>query len=136
MKETAAELKSEYLNGLLYLEPIGEIDHHTAKALREKMDRDIYFYRPKAAVLSLGRISFMDSSGLGLILGRYTKLGDLGSKLKIEDPTDEILKILRLAGVDKLIEIVRTDRNGRRSAEKETVRAEDLTAKKGEDKDA
>lgn len=33
MKETAAELKSEYLNGLLYLEPIGEIDHHTAKAL-------------------------------------------------------------------------------------------------------
>ena len=112
MKESATEFKSEYLNGLLYLEPIGEIDHHTAKSLREKIDRDIYFYRPRTAVLALSKISFMDSSGLGLILGRYTKLNDMGSKLKLEDPTVEILKILRLAGVDKLIEILWSDSTG------------------------
>ena len=108
MKENASALKSEYLNGMLYLEPSGEIDHHTAKTLREKMDRDIYFYRPRVAVLALSKISFMDSSGLGLILGRYTKLNDMGGKLKLENPTAEILKILRLAGVDKLIEILWT----------------------------
>ena len=109
MKETAVQIRSEYQSGLLYLEPTGEIDHHTAKVLREKMDRDIYFYRPRVAVLALSGISFMDSSGLGLILGRYTKLNDMGGKLKLEDPSEEILKILRLAGVDKLIEILWSD---------------------------
>ena len=115
MKEPATELKSEYRNGLLYLKPTGEIDHHTAKTLREKIDRDIYFYHPRVAVIALSGISFMDSSGLGLILGRYTKLSDMGGKLKLENPTTEILKILRLAGVDKLIEILWTDSAGVKS---------------------
>jgi anti-anti-sigma regulatory factor len=44
----------------------------------------------------------MDSSGLGLILGRYTKVKDLGGEMAIENPSEEILKILRLAGADKL----------------------------------
>ena len=54
----------------------------------------------------------MDSSGLGLILGRYTKIRDLQGSMKIEDPSKEIEKILTLAGVDRLIPIVKTGKVG------------------------
>lgn len=81
----------------------GEIDHHTAKFIREEIDKAIYFYRPQSAVMDLAAITFMDSSGLGLILGRYTQIMQLGGKFILKDPTPEITKILVLAGVDRLI---------------------------------
>ena len=81
----------------------GEIDHHTAKFIRDEIDKAIYYYRPKSAVMDLSAITFMDSSGLGLILGRYTQMVQLGGTLKIKDPTPQITKILVLAGVDRLI---------------------------------
>ena len=81
----------------------GEIDHHTAKFIREEIDKAIYYYRPNKAVMDLSAITFMDSSGLGLILGRYTQMIQLGGTFKLKDPTPEITKILVLAGVDRLI---------------------------------
>jgi stage II sporulation protein AA (anti-sigma F factor antagonist) len=81
----------------------GEIDHHTAKFIRDEIDKAIYYYRPQKAVMDLSEITFMDSSGLGLILGRYTQMIQLGGSFKLKDPTPEITKILILAGVDRLI---------------------------------
>ena len=56
-------------------------------------------------MLELSRVDFMDSSGLGLILGRYTRMKDIQGILKLSHPTPQIIKILTLAGVDKLIPI-------------------------------
>lgn len=81
----------------------GEIDHHTAKFIRDEIDKAIYYYRPQNAVMDLSAITFMDSSGLGLILGRYTQMVQLGGTFKLKDPTPQITKILVLAGVDRLI---------------------------------
>ncbi len=103
-----AKVQSEYCNNILCFRLSGEIDHHSAPVVREQMDRDIYFFRPKNVIMVLDGVGFMDSSGLGLILGRYTKIRDLQGTLKIEDPTPEIEKILKLAGVDKLIPVVKT----------------------------
>lgn len=105
MEETGskADVAAEYLNGILTLIPHGEIDHHTAARLREKMDEAIYFYRAPTVLLILGEVSFMDSAGLGLILGRYTKQKELGGEMIIEDAGEGIMKILRLAGADRLI---------------------------------
>ncbi|MBE6639047.1 MAG: STAS domain-containing protein [Ruminococcaceae bacterium] len=113
-----ADVKSEFYNGILHFRLMGEIDHHTAKAIREKMDEDIFFHRPKVTVIILGNLDFMDSSGLGLILGRYTKMKDLGGTLILQDPTAEIEKILRLAGVNRLIEIKQSDRMEEKQNEK------------------
>lgn len=88
----------------------GEIDHHSAKALREEIDRAIFYHRPKTLVLSLSEVSFMDSSGLGLILGRLTRIKELGGKLVIADPNLQVMKILRLAGLDKKISVERSER--------------------------
>jgi len=81
----------------------GEIDHHTAKFIRSEIDKAIFYYRPHNATMDLSAITFMDSSGLGLILGRYTQIVQLGGTFKLKDPTPQISKILVLAGVDRLI---------------------------------
>jgi len=88
----------------------GEIDHHSAKALREEIDRAIFYHRPQILVLSLSEVSFMDSSGLGLILGRLSRIQELGGELVIADPTLQVMKILRLAGLEKKIRIERSER--------------------------
>lgn len=81
----------------------GEIDHHTAKFIRSEIDKAIFYYRPQNATMDLSAITFMDSSGLGLILGRYTQIVQLGGTFKLKNPTSQITKILVLAGVDRLI---------------------------------
>jgi stage II sporulation protein AA (anti-sigma F factor antagonist) len=83
----------------------GEIDHHSAKAIREEVDKRLYLHCAKNVIIDLSGIEFMDSSGLGLILGRYTKAVELGGKLKLLNPTENVLKILKLAGTEKLIPI-------------------------------
>ena len=84
----------------------GDIDHHSAKYIREAIDREILLTRPTVTVMELSRVDFMDSSGLGLILGRYTRMKEIKGSLKLSHPTPQIIKILALAGVDKLIPTV------------------------------
>ena len=103
MERTGCEIK--WANGRLTAFVQGEVDHHSAKPLREEINHAIYLYRPDVLALNLSAVDFMDSSGLGLILGRYTKLQALGGKLVIAKPTGEILKLLRLAGAERLFAI-------------------------------
>ena len=110
-KCVTADVRVEYKDreDTLYLTPVGEIDHHSASFLREKMDAALYEYRAPTAVLVLDQISFMDSAGLGLILGRYSRQKEWGGCLRLEKPSAEILKILRLAGVERMLPIIPAD---------------------------
>ncbi len=83
----------------------GDIDHHNARMIRSRIDTKIYIQRPDELILDLSRVCFMDSSGLGLILGRYTKAVELGIVFKVVNPTPQIRKILDLAGTERLIKI-------------------------------
>lgn len=83
----------------------GDIDHHSAKYIREQIDTAIFYCRPLEVVMDLSKVSFMDSSGLGLILGRFTRIREIGGRLKLLDPTPQTVKILELAGVGQLIVI-------------------------------
>lgn len=89
----------------------GEIDHHRAKGLREVIDERIYADRPKCFMADMSGITFMDSSGLGLILGRFTLCRELGVDFKLYSPSAQVMKIINLAGAERLIRIEkRTDR--------------------------
>ena len=83
----------------------GEIDHHSALRIRTQIDSQINELRPRRTVLILSEIDFMDSSGLGLIMGRYTRMQALGGELLISGASDRVLKILKLAGLDKIVKI-------------------------------
>ena len=99
------EISAEYDDGVLTVRIEGEVDHHAARHLREDIDKKIFFHRPAVLVLDLSRVGFMDSSGLGLMLGRYTRMEEIGGRLVISDPSQQTEKIIRLSGLDKKIEI-------------------------------
>ena len=85
----------------------GEIDHHSALFLREDLDELILRERPQRLVLDLSRIEFMDSSGLGLLMGRYRLLRELGGEMAVDPVNERVEKILRLAGMERFFEIGR-----------------------------
>lgn len=99
------QIRCEVNGSTLCITIFGEIDHHSAKSLREEIDRALFYHRPRLLLLQLSEVGFMDSSGLGLILGRYTRMQELGGEMKITAPTPQIVKILRLAGLEKKIPV-------------------------------
>lgn len=107
---------------------LGEIDHHSAKGIREEIDRALFYHRPHRLTLSLSEVGFMDSSGLGLILGRYTRMCELGGDMVILDPTPQIEKILHLAGLEKKIPV---EKQRERATNEKNDRQPDKSAAKG-----
>lgn len=99
------KVKFIYENKILTSKIIGDIDHHSAKAVREKIDHEIFEKKPILILLDLSAVEFMDSSGLGLILGRYTVATDLGAEFRIIKPAPSVSKILDLAGIKRLMKI-------------------------------
>lgn len=95
----------EIKDGTLEIKLVGEIDHHSAVRVRTEMDELIFSTMPKKMILNLSEISFMDSSGLGLIMGRYSKLVEIGATMSLRSPTVAVMRILSLAGMERMIKI-------------------------------
>lgn len=77
----------------------GEIDHHSAQKLRMEIDARLQTQMPDTLTLDLGDVSFMDSSGIGLILGRARRMSALDGRLVVQHPPRQIQKMLDLARV-------------------------------------
>ena len=96
----------------LYVRLCGEIDHHCAASLRTGIDTEIYAHQPQTLILDFSDVSFMDSSGIGLIMGRSRLLEETGGTLEIHNPTQQIRKVMRLSGADRLA-LIRNTVNGK-----------------------
>lgn len=83
----------------------GEIDHHSAAPLRTEIDAAIYEHVPRTLILDFSEVTFMDSSGIGLIMGRYKILQPLGGEILLLNPAPHINRVLRLAGMERLAKI-------------------------------
>ena len=97
--------ESEFSDGVLKITLHGEIDHHSAVSTRASIDAKIYELRPKELVLDLSSIDFMDSSGLGLVMGRYALMQKLSGELFVVNPSERALKIFELAGLSRIIKV-------------------------------
>ncbi len=84
---------------------MGEIDHHSAACLRHEVDEMLMKLRPKTLYIDLSNVDFMDSSGLGLIMGRFSLMTKLGGETVVINPSQGARKILSLAGMEKIIRI-------------------------------
>ena len=80
----------------------GEIDHHSAGELRERIDEAIGAVTPQRVILDFRGVTFMDSSGIGLVMGRYRLMQLAGGRLSVTGASERIQKIMRLAGLDRL----------------------------------
>lgn len=94
----------------------GELDHHTAETLRTEWRDMLYNHPVKHVILNLEGISFMDSSGLGVILGRYKEVLQLGGEMVVCSITPSIHRLFEMAGLYKIV----------RQAENETYALETL----------
>lgn len=93
-------------NGRVLIATIsGELDHHGAVAVRTLIDEEIRRRAPSKCVLDLSALDFMDSSGLGLIMGRYSLMTRMGGVLTLRRPNERIVKIFRLAGLERMVTI-------------------------------
>ena len=86
-----------------YLE--GEIDHHTAAFIRAEIDDAIGRYKPHILKLDYSDVTFMDSSGVGLVMGRYRALQPFRGKIIVSNLSEQVYKIMQLAGIEKIAKI-------------------------------
>ena len=84
----------------------GDIDHHSAKEIRREIDIAIKENDPKELILDFAAVTFMDSSGIGLVMGRYKLMNEKGGKLVIAKTPGYIAKVMRVSGVGRLAKIV------------------------------
>lgn len=82
-----------------------EIDHHTTEKIRRKMDNEITRFMPRKVVFDFSKVSFMDSAGIGLLIGRYKLVKMLGGKTEITNTNKSIEKVLEMSGIVKIIPI-------------------------------
>ena len=102
-KNCSLEFKSECDTLEVFIR--GEIDHYSAVWVRAEIDAKIAELRPAKTVLDLSSIDFMDSSGIGLIMGRYARMQRIGGGLILRNPSERVERICRLAGLERIVTI-------------------------------
>ncbi len=112
------DVRSVFEDGVLTLKLPDEIDHHSAKTIRAEADSRLLTLRPKKLVMDLSSTRFMDSSGLGLILGRARNCEKLKVAYQLKNPGAQVKTILSLAGVDRIISIADGDDDVKEQVEK------------------
>ena len=80
----------------------GELDHHSAAVIREAVDEMVESALPKVLVLDFENVPFMDSSGIGLIMGRYRTMESVGGSLSVEHASPQLKKLMNLGGLSRL----------------------------------
>ncbi len=83
----------------------GELDHHNASRVREELESRIASSGMRNLIFDLSQLRFMDSSGLGILIGRYKMVSALGGQTRIAAPTKEADRLLALAGIYKIIPV-------------------------------
>lgn len=89
--------------GTLTVIPQGELDQHSSNGVRSKIDREIDGDAGiKRLVFDFGFVSFMDSSGIGVLLGRYKKIAERNGTIAIENARSSVDKVLKMSGIYSL----------------------------------
>ena len=92
-------------NKYLTFEITEEIDHHKAEILRRELDYEIQRYMPRKVVFDFNKVTFMDSAGIGMVLGRYRMMKMLGGNIEIKNATNPLKRIFEMSGINKICKI-------------------------------
>ena len=92
-------------NGQLTIALSGEIDHHRAKSYMQAISAKIEAYIPKVCVLDFQDVGFVDSSGIAVVIGALRNMKRIDGHLVLCGLGDQPLKVFRMSGIDKLVEI-------------------------------
>ncbi len=93
----------------LVVELSGEIDHHVCDKIREDIDEEIKLYSAEHLIFDFSGVSFMDSSGIGMVLGRYKRISEKGGTVKIRNASRLVRQLLDMSGIFSLMEYEETE---------------------------
>lgn len=102
------EIIFDVIKNTLVAELFGELDHHAAEKARDKIDEAVDNYGVQNLIFDFTNVSFMDSSGIGMVLGRYRKMNEMEKKIAIVSCSKAIRNILNMAGVFSLMDYYNT----------------------------
>ena len=83
-----------------------EIDHHICDIAKKEVDYEIQKNLPKTLIFDFKNVKFMDSSGIGMILGRYKHMLRLVGEVLVTNTSEKVRKILEMSGIQKIIPIL------------------------------
>ncbi len=89
----------------LEVQLIGEVDHHCARGLSESIDFKILRHQPEKLILDFGGVSFMDSSGLAIVMGRRKLMQRQGGTVELRHLNGGTKKIFQMAGIDRYVTV-------------------------------
>ncbi len=98
------DIKIENIGTTLVAKLTGELDHHTAPNLRDALDREISLNNTVNIVLDFDGVTFMDSSGIGVIVGRYKQISARGGKVMVIRVKPQVDKILEISGLKTILD--------------------------------
>lgn len=96
-------LSFESINKNLVIKLDGELDHHTAEEIRDEIDREIDHYGAKNIIFDLSGMNFMDSSGIGVVIGRYKKVSKLGGEVAVVNVNHRVERIFKMSGLFNIV---------------------------------
>ena len=96
-------VKSKKIRNTLVVSIGGELDHHTSEMIRNQMDNLLEDPTVKNIIVDAENLSFMDSSGVGVFIGRYKKVNNRGGIMAITNINSHIDKIFEVSGLYKII---------------------------------
>ena len=91
---------------ILLFEFTEELDHHESEKIRKRADYEIQRFMPKKVILDFKRVNFMDSAGIGLIIGRYKSANSYGGTLELVNVNKKVKRIFEMSGVLKIVPII------------------------------
>ncbi|MBY9081558.1 anti-sigma F factor antagonist [Paenibacillus sp. HN-1] len=100
-----SHVEMEHHRGVLVVRLTGELDHHAADYVRMDLDEAILRRQVEHLVLNLKDLQFMDSSGLGVILGRYKLIRGKGGKMVLCDANPAVRRLLDMSGLLKIMSL-------------------------------
>ncbi len=92
-------------NGRLTIALTGEIDHHCAKAYIQIISSKIEAYMPDVCVLDFRDVTFVDSSGIAVVINALRNMSQIEGKLLLSGISPQPMRVFRASGIDKLVEI-------------------------------
>ena len=92
-------------NGRLTVALTGEIDHHRAKAYIQNIAAKIEAYTPEVCILDFQEVTFMDSSGIAVVINALRSMTQIDGKLELTGIANQPMRVFRASGIDKLVEI-------------------------------
>lgn len=102
-------MDKDVVGGILVVRLRGDLDHHAVEPLRDEIEQSLEQIHYRGLVLSFQDIDFMDSSGLGLILGRYRTLSSRGGKMALCEVNKNLEKIFELSGIFKIVQVFHSE---------------------------